>query len=634
MAKKLADADKPKVRASGRTKPAKGGRPGTIEAKRLFLRAVQNGRTIREAIREIGYSSENILDYWKRSDQEFAKEYRLIRQLRANKNNVDRGEKTSSFEEFRREYLGMETFAHQSRWIDIIEGREPANLHPAMVYEKGDPQYLLINTPPEHAKSTVLSVDYVVYRICKDPSVRIIICCMNQGLAAQFVYSVKQKLTSPRYAKLQLAFAPADGFAGGDAVWQQNMIYLSGDHRDTSEKDPTLQALGIKGRIYGARADLIIVDDGVTLSNANEYEAQIRWLQQEVITRLGPGGRLVIAGTRVDAVDLYKELRDPDRYPDGRSPWTYLGQPAVLEFHEDPKDWVTLWPRSDVPWSGTQDEPDAEGLYPRWDGPHLAHRRRMLDPKTWSMVYQQADVAEDSIFPVKDVKACVNGRRNHGLIDGENKYHEREKGMDDLYVICSMDPAMAGETASITYAVDTKTGMRYVLDAHRMAAPRPSEIRDLIFAWTDRYKPSKWVIEKNAFQLFLTQDEEIRAYLAVRGCVMTDHYTGANKVDPDFGVASIAPLFTERKISLPSSHNCEGVKGLVEQLVTWRPGVKGSKLVQDLPMALWFAELKAREVMDQKLGRTKSHQQSRFLPRYRQAKQGLALVQGTESWAS
>jgi hypothetical protein len=410
------------------------------------------------------------------------------------------------------------------------------------------------------------------------------------------------------------------------------MVYLGSALRDSSEKDPTLQALGVKGRIYGNRADLILIDDSVVLSNANEYESQIRWLQQEVITRIGPGGRIVISGTRVDPVDLYREIRDPNRYPDGVSPWTYLAQPAVLEFDDDPKKWKTLWPRSDRPWTGTTDEADADGLYPRWDGPHLAHRRKMLDAKTWSMVYQQMDVSEDAIFSAEDVRACVNGRRNHGLIVGDNKYHERPMGMADLYVICSMDPAMAGETATIAYAVDIKTGKRFVLDAHRMAAPRPSEIKNLIMAWTEKYNPQCWVIEKNAFQLYLTRDEEIRTFLANRGCSMLEHYTGTNKIDPDFGVASIAPLFTERVISLPSSHNAEGVKALVEQLVTWRPGVKGSKLVQDLPMALWFAELRARAVLDQALGRSWSHMDSKFVPRYRTAKQLVVRVGELSEW--
>lgn len=607
------------------------GKPGIKEAKRLALNAIRAGRTIREAMMEVG-RHEKTYDYWRSTDGKWKAEVDLFRAIKKASADVDRGKNASTFEEFRETYLNTKTFPHQSRWIDIIEGRPPRDLHPSMTYEPGDPQYLLINTPPEHAKSMTMTIDYATYRICKDPNIKILVVSMNQQLAASMLYAIKQRLTHPRYTKLQLNFAPAEGFAGGGAVWQANMVYLGSALRDSTEKDPTLQALGVKGRIYGNRADLILIDDSVVLTNANEYESQIRWLQQEVITRIGPGGRIVISGTRVDPIDLYKEIRDPNRYPDGVSPWTYLAQPAVLEFADDPKDWVTLWPKSDRPWTGTTDQPDADGLYPRWDGPHLAHRRKMLDSRTWSMVYQQMDVSEDAIFPVADVKACVNGRRNHGLIVGENEYHERPQGMADLYVICSMDPAMAGETASIAYAVDIKTGKRYVLDSHRMTAPRPSQIKDLIFAWTEKYKPQTWVIEKNAFQLYLTRDEEIRTFLANRGCSMLEHYTSTNKIDPDFGVASLAPLFTERLISLPSSHNCEGVKALVDQLVTWRPGVKGSKLVQDLPMALWFAELRARAVMDQALGRSWSHMDSKYLPRYRQSKQLTVRVGELSEW--
>jgi hypothetical protein len=229
------------------------------------------------------------------------------------------------------------------------------------------------------------------------------------------------------------------------------------------------------------------------------------------------------------------------------------------------------------------------------------------------------------------VRSCVNGARTIGPIQADNKFHHRPEGMAGLYVLCSMDPAMAGETATIAYAVDIKTGDRFVLEAHRMRAPTPEQIKDLIFEWTAKYSPQSWVVEKNAFQLFLTRDQAIRDFLANRGCSMVEHYTGNNKIDPDFGVASLAPLFTEKRISLPSTHNSEGMKALVEQLVTWRPGVKGSKLVQDLPMALWFAELKVREVMDTHLGRSSSHSSSRFLPRYRQRQQAMATV-GAAGW--
>ena len=39
------------------------------------------------------------------------------------------------------------------------------------------------------------------------------------------------------------------------------------------------------------------------------------------------------------------------------------------------------------------------------------------------------------------------------------------------------------------------------------------------------------------------------------------------------------------------------VKKLIEQLVTWQPGVQGKKLKMDAVMALWFCEIVARETL-------------------------------------
>ena len=49
-------------------------------------------------------------------------------------------------------------------------------------------------------------------------------------------------------------------------------------------------------------------------------------------------------------------------------------------------------------------------------------------------------------------------------------------------------------------------------------------------------------------------------------------------------------------------------------------------------MALWFAELRARAVMDQALGRSWSHMDSKYLPRYRQSKQLTVRVGELSEW--
>ena len=585
--------------SSNSYKLAPGAKLSAPDAKKRLLALIEEGVTVEDACRAVGKSVKSY-EYYRASDPQFKEAIDLLRVLSKRKGIVAEEDAQISFEDFRTKYLNSMTFDHQRNITSLLEEGEPAWLHGNMTYEQGFKNYVLVNMPPEHAKSMTVSIDYVTYRIVTNPNVRIKLVSKTQGMAKEFLYAIKQRLTSPQWAELQRRYAPVEGFKATADKWTSDSIYLE---RESGEKDPTVQALGIGGQIYGARADLIILDDCVTLANAGEYEKQLRWIQQEVLTRVGPTGKILVVGTRVDPMDMYREMRNPDRYPDNVSPWTYLAMPAVLEFKDDSKDWVTLWPKSDRPWDADDTLPDEAGLYPRWSGQHLRRRRGLIDPKTWAMVYQQQDVESSAIFSPECVRGSISGMRSIGpLLPGVNGHPAT---LNDQYVVCSMDPAMSGDTFSVVMAGDRTTGKRYLLEASRMPAPTPQMIRDLIKGWTEKYKPKVWVIEKNAFQLFLTQDEEINRHLASRGIRLVQHYTGANKMDAEFGVASMAALFgsmdnqgkhmKNNLLELPRADN-EHIKALIEQLITWSAGTKNK---QDGPMALWFAETQMRDYINQ-----------------------------------
>ena len=569
------------------------------EAKKRLVALIQDGVTVEDACRAVGKSVKSY-EYYRASDPQFKEAIDLSRVIQRRKGIVSDDDANITFEDFRTKYLNSMTFDHQRNITSLLEEGEPAWLHGNMTYEKGFKNYVLVNMPPEHAKSMTVSIDYVVYRIVTNPNVRIKLVSKTQAMAKEFLYAIKQRLTSTQWSELQRRYAPVEGFKATADKWTSDSIYLE---RDSGEKDPTVQALGIGGQIYGARADLIILDDCVTLANASEFEKQIRWIQQEVLTRVGPTGKILVVGTRVDPMDLYREMRNPERYPDNKSPWTYLAMPAVLEFDDDPKQGKTLWPMSDRPWDAADTQANENGLYPRWSGEHLRRRRGLIDPKTWAMVYQQQDVESSAIFSPECVRGSISGMRPIGpLIPGAPG---QPTSLANQYIVAAMDPAMSGDTFSVVIAGDRTTGKRYLLEASRMPAPTPQMIRDLIKGWTDKYQPKVWAIEKNAFQLFLTQDEEINRYLSSRGTRLVSHYTGANKMDAEFGVASMAGLFgsldnqgkhmKNNLLDLPRADN-EHIKALIEQLITWSAGTKNK---QDGPMALWFAETQMRDYINQ-----------------------------------
>jgi hypothetical protein len=528
--------------------------------------------------------------------------------------------KDISFEDFSEQFLETKLFDHHKSWIDLVEGKEPRFMHPAMTYEQAATNRILINVPPEHAKSTVLTINYVTYRLSVDPNVRIIIVSKTQGMARKFLSAIKTRLSHPNWTKMQVSFGPNGGYKADSPTWSADMIYL-GAGRDSGEKDPTVQALGFGSQIYGARADLIILDDVVMNANAHEWEKQIEWLQKEVITRLGRHGKLLIVGTRVAPIDLYKMIRDPDQWTGGKSPFTYMAMPSVLEFDEDPKKWKTLWPWTDRA-EGEQDEPNEQGLYPKWDGPSLFTRRSEVAPSVWAMVYQQEDVQSDSIFSPTIVAGCVNGMRKRGPLKKDTPGHP--KNVDSTYTIIGFDPAVTGRSAFVAVSYNRSDGKIYVLDCINMVDPTPQKENALIKEWVERFKPQEFRVEINAHQKYYAMDTELRDYLASYGCQLNSHFTGKNKWDVGFGVASMASLFGSAKdgrfqdnniLELPSNEGSEGLKSLVQQLIIWKPDTKNPT---DCVMALWFAIIRCRELM-QTSSRVGQYQTNRWATRAQMA---------------
>ena len=600
-----------------------------IEDQRKFISFLKQGIDMDSALAAVG-KKKTALRSWL-LDGEFAAQVEeasnfgsdaIAASLGENKHKID-------FATFSREFLNTEVFPHQQNWIDVLEGRDPTWQHPSMTFEQGNRRRLLINVPPEHAKSTTMTVNYAMYKIALNPNIRIVIISQTQTRAKEFLYSLKQRMTEEPWLKMQQVYGPSGGYKETADQWTADRIYLE---RESGEKDPTVQALGIGQQIYGTRADLIIMDDIVSTTNAHEWEKQLNWLQKMVVTRVGSTGTLLIAGTRVSSIDLYKEIRNPEHWTGGRSPFTYLAMPAVLEFDDKPEKWKTLWARSDRPLDGADEfddpellTPDDNGHFVKWDGRRLFERRSEVSPSTWALVYQQQDVEEDAIFPLPVVNGSINRMRKVGRLNFNAPGHPKPEG--SWFIIMGLDPAMSGKTAMVVYAINRETNKRYVLDVHNMAESTPQKIDSLIKEWVEEYKPQELRIEINAYQKAFSLDNELRMWLASRGTALREHFTSKNKWDVNFGVAAMSSLFGSMRegkynkdnlIELPDNSN-EHVKALVNQLITWKADTKGPT---DCVMALWFCEIRAKELIQQSNFRT-AHANNKWATRRNVAMQGI-----------
>lgn len=558
------------------------------EAKAEVLRAVRDGMTIVEAMRSVDRAEATYKD-WRKADPGFAAQVDQMREVarEARKRGGKQAAETPSLEEFCDQYLHMPMALHHLRVLDVIEGREPREPHPSIRWQRGRSNRILLNFPPYHGKTQQWSVNYVLHRMMENPNVRICVISKTQEFAKKIVHQVKQHLELPKYAKLQARFMPEGGWKGDG--WTKTAIYLSGI--DTAQNDPTLQALGLGGQIYGSRLDVIICDDLIDLKNVHTSKDIVDWIGTEVASRMDDDGVLIVLGTRMGQPDVYSELRDLTEWDSEDPIWTYFAQPALLEEPErDPDSWVTLWPE-------------------RWPGRSLAKLRAEASTEArWQLTYQQTDSALNQTFPTGAVMASIDNRRAAGP--------QRDR---NLYTVLGVDPAGAGFTAMIVLGYDRATNQRMVLDGWNQARMPPEQLIAKIKSFVVEHNVRELIIEENAFQSFLVRNQELRDFCFSHGCLITGHYTGARKWDENLGVASLAPLFlscaehdpsddtwiprpvAERLITMPNPKFSGFVNELITQLTTWQPreGQRQQISKTDLVMALWFASIGIQKVIDQ-----------------------------------
>lgn len=219
---------------------------------------------------------------------------------------------------------------------------------------------LIIAMPPRHGKSMKVSKLYPTWHLARNPLHRVMIVSYGQGLANKNSRFARNLIRSKQYQSLfpdtQLArdsrnvtawdIAGADGEGGMDA-------------------------LGIGGGATGSGAHVLIIDDPIKNRKQAEsltYRNAI-WdsYTDDLLTRLAPGGAVIVMATRWHEDDLTGRLLKNER-----DKWTVLNLPA-LAVDEDVlgrEVGAALWPE-------------------RFPRAALEERRDKMGPYGWTSLYQQ-----------------------------------------------------------------------------------------------------------------------------------------------------------------------------------------------------------------------------------------------------
>lgn len=502
-------------------------------------------------------------------------------------------------------------------------------------------EWVVVNAPPSVGKSTLFTHDVPAWMACQDRTIRCLIGSRTFRQAKWYTGRLRRS-----FERAEVLPADVEEVAAGRAVvpeaslvadfgrfrpqtqfttdiWRAEEFVLAqpGDVL-ISEKEASFAAYGMDSGFLGGRFKLVVWDDLVdrkNIRNAEVLEQLAQLYEDEAETRLEPGGLLVLQGQRMSSYDLYRHCLDqrageldPDEEP------TVDDRPAkyhhvLYKAHYDEVCRGKDTHRSTAPyWRPLPDgSSDPEGgclLDPRrltWRELSTIRRNRR---QKFAVLYQQEDTDPDEVLVPR---LWVDGGTDPSTGESFPGCWDRGRGLWDLpkgltaplHVYACVDPSPTMYWSAQVWAWHPGTEQLFLVDhvRRKMDAPEfldhqpaTGAFSGLAEEWQCKSEDlgmaiSHWIVEANAAQRFLLQYEFVRQWMRLHRVGIVPHQTTRNKLDPEYGVQAVAPLWRHGLVRLPTGGNHHGDTSRLASLalvdeVTRYPDSQ----YDDAVMAMWM----------------------------------------------
>jgi hypothetical protein len=225
-------------------------------------------------------------------------------------------------------FLCRHVASYQPGWVHWEMAEELRAFRAAV--ERGESPRLIITMPPRHGKSTQSTVGFPAWTWATHPDWDIIVGCYSQELANDFGEDLANLISAPSYR----AIAPntAIGMRGRERRGQaaKNRFNLTGGGR--------FRAVGVGGGATGRGAKVFIVDDpykGPEEADSDAYNRRVlRWYYAVAMTRLAPGGGVLVVMTRWGENDLVGQLLEAAKVDPAADQWKVVEYPALAKYDE------------------------------------------------------------------------------------------------------------------------------------------------------------------------------------------------------------------------------------------------------------------------------------------------------------
>jgi hypothetical protein len=427
----------------------------------------------------------------------------------------------------------------------------------------------LILSPPRHGKSETL-IRFCIWFIVMDPNIRIGWFCAGSDVARLMLGSVKDILESQEDL-IKDVLPPGELFDPGlksNNPWSQKELKVA-QQSHIGAKSSSLLALGRTSKFLSRDMDIIIIDDLEDYDSTREENQRIysRNKLAEIGTRKVEATCEIAIGSRQHPDDIPNHLL---QLQGSILQWEAIVDTAHDEnCGEDPDDFAAhidcmLFPevRSYRYLMEKKLEMETLGLG------HLYPLRYLNTPVP----------AEGQVFDVKTIREHLNRERGLGL-------EKLPLGI----VAAGLDPSARGIQAGFLWHY--RGGKLSMADLDSQQSGGIAGAHALMRDWHRKYGATLWFYEDNSQQIEFFNDPRTRKLAIELGLSIKPFRTGRNKMDPELGISSMAPMYHDGSIDLPygDSDSRKKTNMLLRQLELWTTdGVVNKKHKTDIKMASWF----------------------------------------------
>ncbi|OGU38041.1 MAG: hypothetical protein A2X61_16960 [Ignavibacteria bacterium GWB2_35_12] len=190
---------------------------------------------------------------------------------------------------------------------------------------------LIVNMPPRHGKSELISKYFPAWYLGRNPNHRVILVSYSASFAVSWGRKVKSLITEFGEDYFGIKINPDVASA---AAFELSPVY------PFINAEGNMNTVGAGGPITGKGADLLIIDDPIK-NDEEAHSKTIRdniwdWFTSTALTRLEPNGIIVVIMTRWHQDDLCGRLisqAEAEKFKPNAEfdDWTILNLPAIAE---------------------------------------------------------------------------------------------------------------------------------------------------------------------------------------------------------------------------------------------------------------------------------------------------------------